>query len=91
MTRCSTRPVLTMSTTISRLGPIGTNSMWRTVDRVSDGYCITATWRVSEASSRTVRSTTSSRSTAPSRNCAMAARSAAVIGLTELSRSTNSR
>ena len=38
------------------------------VERVSDGYCTTATWRVSEASSRTVRSTTSSRSTAPSRN-----------------------
>ena len=48
--------------------PIGTSSTWRTVERASDGYCTTATWRVSWASSRTVRSTTSSRSTAPSRN-----------------------
>ena len=41
--RCSTRPVLTMTTTISRSDPSGTSSMWRTVDRVRLGYCITAT------------------------------------------------
>src|SRR5665647_3302675 len=38
---------------------------WRTEDRVSDGYCMTATCWVRDASNLTVRSTTSSRSTAP--------------------------
>ena len=91
MTRCSTRPVVVMSTTSSRSAPIGTSSTWRTDERASDGYCTTATWRVSEASRRTVRSTTSSRSTAPSRNWAMARCSAALIGFTAESRSTNRR
>ena len=40
---------------------------------------------------RTVRSTTSSRSTAPDRKAEMAWRSAGDIGLTSVSRSTNSR
>ena len=62
MARCSTRPVFVMITSSSRSGPIGTSSMWRTADRVSEGYCTTATCRVSCASSRTVRVTTSSRS-----------------------------
>ena len=65
--------------------------MWRTDERVSEGYCMTATWRVSEERRRTVRSTTSSRSTAPSRNSEIAARSAGLSGLTALSRSTKSR
>ena len=80
-----------MTTTISRSDPSGTSSMWRTVDRVRLGYCITATWRVSVESSRTVRSTTSSRSTAPARNVRMADFSAADIGLIELRRSTKRR
>ena len=66
--RCSTRPVLRISTTSSRLGVSATTSTWRTVLRESVGYCTTATWRVSCESSRTLRVTTSSRSTAPSRN-----------------------
>ena len=65
--------------------------MWRTVERVSDGYCTTATWWVSEDSSRTVRSTTSSKSTAPPRKVSMARRSAPDSGRTVLSRSTNMR
>ena len=63
----------------------------RTEDRVSDGYWTTATWRVSEASRRTVRSTTSSRSMAPSRRLLIARRSAGLSGLSVLSRSTNTR
>ena len=60
-------------------------------ERVSDGYCTTATCRVSCASSRTVRATTSSRSTAPSRKFWIARRSADDSGLTPASLSTNSR
>ena len=58
---CSTRPVSVISTSSSRCGASGTSSMCRTEDRDSDGYWTTATWRVSWASSRTVRMTTSSR------------------------------
>ena len=91
MTRCSTRPVLTMSTTIRRLAPIGTSSTWRTEDRVSDGYCMTATCWVRDASNLTVRSTTSSRSTAPWRKVEMAVRAGPLIGLSSLIWSTNTR
>jgi hypothetical protein len=55
------------------------------------GYCTTATWWVSWDNTRTERLTTSSRSTAPSRNVEMARFSAGLIGLTVVSRSTNSR
>ncbi len=65
--RRSTRPVSVISTSITRAGASDSSSTCRTVDLVSDGYCTTATCRVSCASSRTVRPTTSSRSTAPSR------------------------
>src|SRR5664280_1423761 len=57
----------------------------------SGGYCTTATWRVNWASSRTVRRTTSSRSTAPSRKFWIARRSAGDSGLTVDSLSTKSR
>ena len=89
--RCSTRPVLRIRTTSSRLGVSATSSMWRTVERDSVGYWTTATWRVSWESSRTERWTTSSRSTAPSRIVVMARFSAALIGLRVVSRSTKSR
>ena len=62
MTRCSTRPVLVMSTSSSRRSASGTSSTCRTDDLLSDGYWTTATCRVSCASNRTVRITTSSRS-----------------------------
>ena len=58
---CSTRPVSVISTSSTRCGASETSSMCRTADRDSDGYWTTATWRVSWASSRTVRITTSSR------------------------------
>jgi hypothetical protein len=83
--------VLRISTTSSRVGASRTSSTWRTVERESVGYCTTATWRVSWASSRTERCTTSSRSTASSRMVAMARFSAALIGFRVTSRSTNSR
>jgi hypothetical protein len=90
-TRCSTRPVLRITTTSRRLGASATSSTWRTVDRDSVGYCTTATCRVSCDSIRTERLTTSSRSTAPSRKVAIARFSAVLIGLTVVSRSTKSR
>lgn len=70
---------------------MGTSSMWRTQERVSEGYCMTATCWVSPDSSRTVRSTMSSRSTAPVRNSRIAARSAGDRGLISESWSTKSR
>jgi hypothetical protein len=66
----------------SRPPPTGTSSTCRTVERLSDGYWTTATCRVSCASSRTVRSTTSSRSTAPSSSDWIARFSAGDSGLT---------
>ena len=75
ISRCSTRPVSVISTSISRAGASDSSSTCRTEERVSDGYCTTATCRVSCASSRTVRATTSSRSTAPSRKFWIARRS----------------
>ena len=66
-TRCSTRPVSVISTSISRVVDTATSSRCRTRLRDSDGYCTTATLRVSWASARTARCSTSSRSTAPSR------------------------
>ena len=90
-TRCSTRPVLRISTTSTRLGASATSSMWRTVERESVGYCTIATWWVSCESTRTERLTTSSRSTAPSRKLEIARFSAVLIGLTVVSRSTKSR
>ena len=65
--------------------------MCRIADLVSDGYCTTATCRVSWTRSLTVRVTTSSRLYAPARNVSMARRSAADSGLTLDSRSTKSR
>ena len=90
-TRCSTRPVLRIRTTSSRVGASATSSMCRTVERDSVGYCTSATCRVSWESTRTDRDTTSSRSTAPSRKVEIARFSAALIGLTVVSRSTKSR
>jgi hypothetical protein len=66
--RWSTRPESVMSTSISRAGVTASTSRCRTVERLSVGYCTTATCRVSCASSRTLRRSTSSRSTAPPRN-----------------------
>ena len=43
--------------------PSGTSSMCRTRARPTEGYCTSATWLVSWDSSRTVRASTSSRST----------------------------
>ena len=91
MTRCSTRPVSTMMTRISRVVLSDTSSTWRMLLRCSEGYCTSATWRVICASRRTVRDMTSSRSTASSRNWWMALRSGGLSGLTPDSRSTNSR
>ena len=65
--------------------------MWRTLDRASEGYCTIAICWVSCASTRTERWITSSRSLAPSRNVEIARRSAAVIGLIWVSRSTKNR
>ena len=65
--------------------------MCRMADLVSDGYCTTATWRVSCTSSLTVRATTLSRLYAPARNVSIARRSAPDSGLTLDSRSTKSR
>jgi hypothetical protein len=90
-TRWSTRPDEVISTTNSRVGCMATNSTWRTVERVRVGYCTIATCRVSCASMRTVRCTTSSTSTAPSRNVEMARRSAPESGRTADSRSTKRR
>ena len=80
-----------MSTASSRDGAITTSSTWRTVERVSVGYCTIATCWVIWASSRTLRCTTSSTSTAPSRNVVMARRSGVESGRTLDSRSTNNR
>ena len=90
-TRCSTRPVSVINTSISRTGLSSTVSMCRTRDRDSDGYCTTATLRVSWASARTAFCTTPSRSTASLRNFSMARRSAEDSGLIEVSLSTNTR
>ena len=57
--RCSTRPESVISTSSSRLAAIGTSSMCRIADRLSDGYWTSATCLVSCASNRTVRVTTS--------------------------------
>jgi hypothetical protein len=89
--RCSTRPLLVMTTRSTRAFSSGTISMWRTVERVSDGYCTMATWLVSCARTRTVRCTVSSTSIAPVRKVSMARRSAAVSALTVARRSTNIR
>ena len=59
--------------------------------RDSVGYGTTATCRVSWASSRTLRPSTSCRSTAPSRKRSIARFSATDSGLTAESRSTKSR
>ena len=80
-----------MSTSISRVDPSSTVSMWRTRDRDSDGYWTTATLRVSWASARTAFCNTPSRSTASLRNRSIARRSAADSGLIEVSLSTKSR
>ena len=77
-TRCSTRPVERISTTSTRAAVSGTTSTCRTVERDSVGYCTIATCRVSWASSRTLRCTTSSRSMAPSSRVAIARLSAAL-------------
>ncbi len=89
--RCSTRPVSVINTSISRDPVSWTISMWRTSLRDSDGYCTTATLRVSWASVRTARCSTSSRSTALSRKAWIARRSAPDSGFTDVSRSTKSR
>jgi hypothetical protein len=89
--RCSTRPVSAIMTSIRRVVDSGTSSRWRTRERDRLGYCTMATWRVSCASRRTVRCTTSSRSTAPSMNRSIARRSAGESGLIRVSRSTNNR
>ena len=89
--RCSTRPLLVMTTSSTRAPSSATTSMCRTVDRVSEGYWTIATWLVSCASTRTDRWTTSSTSTAPVRNVSMARRSAGDSALTVASRSTNIR
>ena len=75
-TRCSTRPVLVISTSSSRVGVSGTSSTCRTLDRDSEGYCTTATCRVSCASSRTVRADDVVEVDAPSRKVWIARRSA---------------
>jgi hypothetical protein len=80
-----------ISTSMSRAGVSATTSQCRTVERVSVGYWMTATCRVSWASSRTLRRMTSSRSSAPSRNACTARRSAVDSGLTWVNRSTNTR
>ncbi len=90
-TRCSTRPVSVISTTSSRVVASCTTSRCRTADGDSVGYWMTATLRVSWASSRTVRASTSSRSSAPSRKRSMARRSATESGLIADSRSTKKR
>ena len=90
-TRCSTRPVSVISTSISRDDVSATSSRWRTRLRDSDGYCTTATLRVSWASARTARCRTSSRSTASVMNVSIARRSADVNGLSEVIRSTKTR
>ena len=71
-----------MRTTSSRCSDRATSSTCRTDDVISDGYCTSATWRVSWASSLTARPITSSRSTAPARKFSIARRSAGVSGLT---------
>ncbi|CFE73880.1 Uncharacterised protein [Mycobacterium tuberculosis] len=80
-----------MTTISSRAGVSAITSKWRTVDVDNVGYCTTATWRVSCASNRTARRSTSSRSTPDSRKLWIARRSADDRGLTSSSRSTNSR
>ncbi len=70
--RWSTRPESVITTSSSRAGVSATTSRWRTVEVDSVGYCTMATWRVSCASSRTARRSTSSRSTPVSRNCRIA-------------------
>ena len=74
-----------------RVAESETTSTWRTVECPSVGYCTIATCWVTWASSRTVRCSTSSRSTAPERKVWMAFCSAGDSGLTEPRRSTNSR
>ena len=70
--RWSTRPESVITTSSSRAGVSATTSRWRTVEVDSVGYCTMATCRVSCASSRTARRSTSSRSTPVSRNVRMA-------------------
>ena len=83
-TRCSTRPVSVISTSISRVRDSATSSTWRIRLRDSDGYCTTATLRVSWARVRTARWSTSSRSTASSRKVWMARRSATESGFSSV-------
>ena len=91
ITRCSTRPASVIKIIIMRDGVNGTTSTWRTRDFIIDGYCTTATCLVTSANRRTVRITTSSRSSAPSRKDSMARRSGADNGLTSANLSTNTR
>ena len=70
--RWSTRPESVITTSSSRAGVSATTSRCRTLDVDSVGYCTTATCRVSCASSRTARRSTSSRSTPDSRNVRIA-------------------
>ena len=89
--RCSIRPVEVIRISISREVDKETISTCRTVEWLIVGYCTMATCWVTWASSRTVRNSTSSRSIAPDRKVWMARCSAADSGLSEPSRSTNSR
>src|SRR6476660_4582248 len=73
--RWSTRPESVINTSRSRAGVRATTSRCRTLDVDNVGYCTTATWRVSWASSRTARRSTSSRSTPDSRKDKIARRS----------------
>ncbi|CAB4936062.1 unannotated protein [freshwater metagenome] len=90
-TLCSIPPASVISTIIKRAGVRDTNSIWRTRDFTIDGYCTTATCFVTSASSLTVRITTSSKSSAPSRKLSIARRSAPDSGLTSANLSTKTR
>ena len=85
------RPVEVMRISSIREVESDTTSTWRTVEWLSVGYWTIATCWVTWASSRTVRSRTSSRSAAPDRKVWIAFCSAADSGLTVPSRSTKSR
>src|SRR5699024_3880060 len=75
-----------------RVVDAATSSTCRSEDRRRVGYFTTATWWVSWARRRTVRSRVSSRSMPPPTNCAIAFRSAADSGLRSTSSwSTKSR
>ena len=80
-TRCSIRPVEVIRINNSREVDSETSSTCRTVEWLRVGYCTMATCWVTWASSRTVRCSTSSRSSAPDRKVWMARCSAADSGL----------